>query len=443
MWVDREVNRANLFRYASLAMPLAFAGLPIYMLAPDFYSVHLSVSLSTLGIGLLALRLADAFIDPFIGRALDRLITHSKKIAILSCLALCFGFLMLFAPPSGLGAYLLPWFFVSVFLVTLAFSVLTILYGSVGAIWSREKTTQTLITSAREGLTLAGLILSISIPFVLMELLPASIAYLSLAILFVCLMVPAFFYYLPIQIAITGALSGFQNQRSSGQRSTPTTSINYLYVSYGLSSLASAIPAVLVVFYVRDYLGSQSFIGIALLIYFFSGALSMPLWHRVAAGVGKQRAWQISMVLAIASFTWVLSLDPGDYWLYALICLTSGFALGAEMALPPSILAEYTQQETNSGVAAKKYALLTMISKLSLALSVGLCLPILGYFGFVAGGENSTGALQSLSLLYGALPGVLKLFALIVMQSWIHLEKTRKSHEPINTFTITRSVSDA
>lgn len=61
-----------LLTYGALAFPLSFAGLPIYLHAPDFYAVTLAQPLASLGLVLLALRLIDAFQDPLIGSLSDR-----------------------------------------------------------------------------------------------------------------------------------------------------------------------------------------------------------------------------------------------------------------------------------------------------------------------------------------------------------------------------------
>ena len=67
-----KVNLLNLFGYSILAFPIAFAGIPIYIHAPDFYSATLGVSLATLGVTLLVLRIIDALQDPLIGYLSDK-----------------------------------------------------------------------------------------------------------------------------------------------------------------------------------------------------------------------------------------------------------------------------------------------------------------------------------------------------------------------------------
>ena len=65
-------SRFSLFQYSVLALPLAFAGLPLYIHAPDFYTRDLGMSLGIIGIILLVIRLFDAIQDPIIGYISDK-----------------------------------------------------------------------------------------------------------------------------------------------------------------------------------------------------------------------------------------------------------------------------------------------------------------------------------------------------------------------------------
>ena len=62
---------ADLALYGILALPLAFAGLPVYLHAPDFYATSYGLSLAALGSVLLGLRVVDAVQDPLIGTFSD------------------------------------------------------------------------------------------------------------------------------------------------------------------------------------------------------------------------------------------------------------------------------------------------------------------------------------------------------------------------------------
>ncbi len=66
------ISKNDLWRYSILAIPIAFAGFPLYVLAPDYYATTHGLSLSLLGFLLLGLRLFDAIQDPVIGALSDR-----------------------------------------------------------------------------------------------------------------------------------------------------------------------------------------------------------------------------------------------------------------------------------------------------------------------------------------------------------------------------------
>ena len=113
----------RLAAFALLGTPLAFAALPIYLHVPRFYAEHAGLSLSLLGGLLLALRLLDALVDPFIGAWTDR-VPRRPAIAVALVL-LGFGFSGLFQPPPDAG---LGWLAATLTLVTLGYSVATIAY---------------------------------------------------------------------------------------------------------------------------------------------------------------------------------------------------------------------------------------------------------------------------------------------------------------------------
>lgn len=107
-------------------------------------------------------------------------------------------------------------------------------------------------------------------------------------------------------------------------------------------------------------------------------------------------------------------LGPGDFWPFVAICGLSGLSLGADLALPASIQADVVDLDRlHSGRRRTGlfFAAWSMVSKLSLALAVGIAFPVLELIGFEAGGRNSGPALFGLAALYGLLPVAIKLAA--------------------------------
>ena len=111
------------------------------------------------------------------------------------------------------------------------------------------------------------------------------------------------------------------------------------------------------------------------------------------------------MAVAIFSFVGAAFLSGGDTFAYILVCIASGLALGADLALPPVLLAEIIPADQ---APASYYGIWTLLTKLALALS-GLALPVLSLLSYQPGQAANSGGLV---LLYAALPCILKLFAM-------------------------------
>ncbi len=202
-----------------------------------------------------------------------------------------------------------------------------------------------------------------------------------------------------------------------------------LFAVYGLSMLASSIPAVLVIFYVRDLLGAEHLTGFFLLIYFLSGALAMPLWKSISLRAGKYRTWMFSNLVAVAGFIGAFFLGPGDFCMYAAVCVVSGLALGADLTLPPSILADQVHARDNQRYAGTHYAFLAFFSKASLAIASAVSLPLLDAAGFKPNELNSEHALAALGAIYALIPCILKLAAASLLY-WLFIRpQTGGNHE--------------
>jgi Na+/melibiose symporter-like transporter len=123
------------------------------------------------------------------------------------------------------------------------------------------------------------------------------------------------------------------------------------------------------------------------------------------------------MALAVATFAWAATLGAGDVAAYTVVCIASGLALGADLALPGALLAGVVQQAGHAGRAEGAYfGWWNGAAKLNLALAAGLALPALAALGY-APGSRSPEALQALTLTYCLLPCVLKLAAAALL--WV------------------------
>jgi Na+/melibiose symporter-like transporter len=151
-----------------------------------------------------------------------------------------------------------------------------------------------------------------------------------------------------------------------------------------------------------------------LALYFVAGAASLPLWVRLAARRGRTFAWLAAMLLAMLAFASAGLLGPGDVTAFAFICLASGLALGADLALPAAIAADLGERQGQAGAC---FGVWNFVAKLNLALAAGLALPLLGALGYVPGGGSG---LVALTFAYALLPLACKALAAVLLWRWRH-----------------------
>lgn len=404
----QDLARRDLACYGFMALPLAFAGLPVYLHAPDFYARTMGLPLAAIGAVLLVLRAIDALQDPFIGSLIDRFPKARTAIILAGALLLGGGFWMIFHP---LASAPLAWFAASVLICTTGFSVVSITLQSLGGLWQASETDRTRITGWREAFGLGGLLIASILPTLLGSETSPSGAFHLLSLVYLpvlgigCLLLISWLRQADLRGNLTSARQKWLQVLSDPWR-------RRFFGLVALNTFASAIPAVLVLFFIRDRLEAESMSGLFLLLYFLSGVLAMPLWQAVSARIGKVGAWAASICLAVVTFLGAALLQAGQVEAYAAICALSGIALGADLALPPAILADHIAESRSETETGRMFSVMTLISKASLAVATGLALPLLGLAGYQPGTTMTPDLEMALSLAYAALPCALKLAVL-------------------------------
>ena len=389
----------QVWAYGGLGLPLAFAALPLYVHLAPFYSGI--IALSTLGFILLALRFLDAAIDPLLGALFDRF-PRPRLLIALSLPLLAGGWIGIFTRPTPWPP--VPWLIVMLTLTTVGYSLATVVHNTWGARLTTVSHQRTRLFAAREGFGLIGVVLAAALPGLIAATLAQGLVRMGWIFLSLLLVFAA------ITLWATPAMH--QGTRAPGWRQLlrPLTQPAFarFIPGYLLNGVASALPATLVIFFINDVLQLSRYSGYFLALYFVTGALGLPLWVALARRIGKLDAWLLSMALAILAFVGAFWLGPGDWLGYALVCAASGLALGADLALPPALVADLIDQDPSPQPGAY-YGLLSFFAKLTLALSAGLALPLLESAGYVPGTAGS--GLLALTATYALLPCLLKIAA--------------------------------
>ena len=391
--------------FAVFAAMLSAAGLPLYMHAPKFYVDEFGVSLAALGAALFFLRLLDFVQDPLLGRLSARLRAHRGATVTVAGATMAVGMFCLFAVEPLFAP--LWWFAIMLTLVFSAFSYLTICFYAQGVAAASRFPTEGHLKVARwrETGALLGICAAAVAPVALGGYLGFALAFLLL---------------------VSVALWVMRSEWGHTDARTPHTTSELRLVLGDpvarrllLVALANSAPvavsSTLFLFFVEDRLDLPGWEGAFLLLFFLSAAIAAPMWGKLAETYGARRVLLSGMVLAITAFGYAIMLGSGDWVAFAVICVASGIALGADMTLLPALFATRLAQIAPG--AAEGFSLWSFVSKMTLAFAAVALLPLLELSGYQPGQGNTEQALVSLSLLYGAVPCLLKLIAIALLAS--------------------------
>ncbi|MBP5857201.1 MFS transporter [Marivibrio halodurans] len=426
----------GLLAYGLIGLPLAAATLPVYVLVPGYYAVELGLGLSAVGAVLFAMRLWDVVSDPLIGALSDRTrgrFGRRRPWIAAGAPVTALGAWMLFAPGDGAGLGHLAG---AAFLLYLGWTMVMLPYGAWGAELSGDYDERSRIAAAREGFVVAGTLVAaaaagwagadrradglMAVGLLVVVLLPVTAALLLAR-------VPDPPPARPTRIPWRDGLKVMGRNRP----------FRRLIAAWLLNGVANGLPATLFLLYVDHHLAAPDKSGWLLLTYFGVAIAGLPLWLGLSRRFGKHRVWCGAMIWTCLWFSAAPFLGPGDVWLFAVVCVATGVALGADLALPPSMQADAVDVDTvETGGTARTglyFALWGMATKLSLALAVGLAFPGLEMLGFDAmaarGGTGNvarTDGTMALAWMYGFAPIVFKLGAIALV--WRHpLDAARQS----------------
>lgn len=405
------MNVTGLVAYAALGLPLAMAMLPIYMISPKFYGDGLGVDLAALGAILFLTRMFDTVQDPFLGRVVDKFQRkrHGWLVLMLaSGLILAVGFVLLFTPPDWSKAGLLGWLAMSLLLVYFAHSLLSICYLTWGARLTDDVSQRSRVTAWREAFGLVGVVVASVLPTIWVADWGPRLGYQWFAWVFVGVLFFGLFSTLrwapSPQVSTAGTLEGWRE-------ALKPPAVRRVMWFYLFNAISVAIPATLVLFFIDDVVQAPQHAGMFLGIYFLAGMLTLPLWVALSDRIGKTRAWMLGSVLAMVSLFGAGFIEGGDILAYGVICFMAGSALGADVALPPAMLADAIPEQHRKSTGLY-FGVWVLISKFALALAAGLALPSLKVFGYVPGQFQTT---LGLTALYVFLPILFKGIAILVL----------------------------
>ena len=396
------------FLYSLPSIPLAAAQIAVYIAVPAIYSKIAAVGIGITGLVIMISRVIDMITDPILGTYLDRMVEKIgwKFWLLIGFPLISIGIFVLFNPLDGLEIISL---LLGIIFVTLGWTFFSIPWWGIGiAISNSNSNDRFKVVSFRELLTIPGVILGL---FLIHFSNISGEIFFTISILFLS---PFFIKKIPIpNISNVKETSYFLNIKNLFKNNS---NFKYLCLSYFFIGLSNGVTSILFILFVEFIIGGspQNFLS----IYFISAFIGLPFVYMLASKYNKKRIWTSFIILACICFLPVVFLSNNSTTLFMVICIISGFCLSADLIIPSSIQADiiYKEQQQNKNVLVGKiYSVWSFIQKLSLALSAGVCLPLLGYFGFNPSEVNTQ--LLPLSFAYGIIPIILRIPAIIFAEN--------------------------
>ena len=385
------------------------------MLPAFFAEVH-NFDIAIIGTYIFLAKIIDIASDPIVGWINDKKILNRKLLIILGSVLCSIGLYKLFIQKQiDYDAYLLVWISV----LYLGWTLFQIPYLSIGYDLEKDYFLRTKLSANRELFILFGLFFSLGFPmffnFSNAELL-SLIVYIAIFSGFVGVIV--MLNKIPDNRKTNKDVelkSVFKNLKNNNL-------LVRLMFAWFINSLANVFPMILFSFYVSYVLGgNDSDRQVVLFYYFLFAILGVPFWTYVSKRFGKKRTWVTSLILSAFFFIFVLFLSKGDIHFFIIISCITGFCLGADLIIPPSIQADLSDVHLNKfkeDISGILFSLITFFNKLSFAVASLFVFSILSYLNFEANEEINPETKIFIICSYALTPILLKCLSSFILMSF-------------------------
>ena len=412
--------------FGQLAIPLAFAGLPIAVYVSKFYTDDLKINIETVGAILLIVRLVDFLVDPLIGWASDRTtwsLGRRRTWVLLGAPVFALGIYNVFLPPAdATEMHLLVW--VAVFY--LGWTMITIPYGAWGAELSGDYYERSRITGIREIFTLVGLALAGAVPVIVgtgasegsaggyweamavLGWIIVALTPIGVGIMFWSTPEPPY--------TSTTHVSAWQGARAA------LTNMPFLRLFFAtfFVRIASRAAEVLFLFYMVDAVGLTREQGNHFpLVLIGAAILFAPMWIWLGRVITKHKALSLAMLMGVFVFAVLPMFQDSGYWPNILLFAVIGAAFSAPYTLGQSIAADVVDLDslkTNEPRAGLIISFFGLAIKGGDAIGAGVALMLVGSLGFEAAASTKTPeAILALTTVFSLMPIAFYLPAILLL----------------------------
>ena len=386
------------------------------MLPAFFAEVH-GFEISVIGIFIFLSKLIDITTDPLVGWLNDKNFFSRKIYLILGGILSGVALTQLFLKEDiDQEILLLIWLSV----LYLGWTLFQIPYLSIGYDLEKNYFLRTKLSATREFFILLGLFCSLGIPMffnISNEKLLENIVLISL--LFGLLGLVLFCSLIPENRKINKKKIKFKKIIQNLKKNIHFSRIFFVLV---VNNLANVFPMVLFAFFITYVLGGDdSNRQTTLFFYFLFAIIGVPFWTIISKKYGKKEVWCLSLFLSAFFFLLIFFLENGNFLFFIIISCITGFCLGADLIIPPSIQADITdlhRGKFGEDISGVFFSIITFLNKFAFAVVSIFVFGIMGVLDFQTEGEINANVKLFIIISYALVPILLKLFAAYLLMNF-------------------------
>ncbi|MAI29083.1 MAG: hypothetical protein CMP38_02625 [Rickettsiales bacterium] len=396
--------------YAFPAFAFSIPTFPVMIMLPAFFAEVHGFKISVIGILIFLSKIVDIITDPLMGWLNDKNFFPRKVYlligGILSGLALTQLFLK---QDVDQEIFLLVWLSI----LYIGWTMFQIPYLSIGYDLEKNYFLRTKLSATREFFILLGLFCSLGIPMffsISNEKLLENIV--IIALLFGLMGLILFCSLIPENRRTNEKKIKFKKVFKNLRKNIYFSKIFFVLV---VNNLANVFPMVLFAFFITYVLGGDdSNRQTTLFFYFLFAIIGVPFWTIISKKYGKKEVWSISLFLSAMFFLLVFFLENGNFLFFIIISCITGFCLGADLIIPPSIQADITdwhRSKFSEDISGVLFSIITFLNKFAFAVVSIFVFGIMGVLDFDTDGEINANVRLFIIISYALAPILLKLLA--------------------------------
>ena len=462
--IVKESNIINLRQSLAYAAPTAavyFLFGPIFILQ-GIYAKYYGLTLTTIASVIFLANIFDAVTDPLIGNFSDRYYrkTGSRKPFIIIGGLLCIvTSYFLYVPPEYVTGWMFFGFYIAYYLSLKLFDIPHLAWPSK---LTESPKVRNKLYGLRSFMMFFGGLLYFSVPqlpiFETTEFTPETLE-ISVAI-GALLLLPALYMCVrgvpDKHLPITNKANGYQINSSSILKIIFSNKpLIILLVAVLLSGCGLGMWASLSFIYIDAYLELGSQFSIIYVVSLATNMLALGVWYKSANRFGNVATWLAGIVLIVIGIFCMQLLIPGNttigFYQLLLVMILINIGIASNNIMIPSLLSgviDYGRWKFRVDFGGTYFSILTMTTKINLAIANMVALGVAGWYGFNPGSDNYTAEnIFGLHLAITWIPSVLIVFSIIIIlmiptnsrRQEIILKRLNRRHLSDNKYDLDKS----